>query len=240
MGKTVSIIQPLFLPWKGYFHIIQQSDVFVFLDDVQYVKRSWLNRNIIKTRTGTQWISVPVFSTGKYTQKINQVSICHDELWQKKIISSIRHAYSKAPFFKDYFPLLEFEFLKPWKLLSDLNIHMVKVVGKMLGIDIEYICSSNLNIHPDCKRLQRILEILRLTKAEKYISGPSAKSYIESDKPFRDLGITLAFQEYHYLDYPQLSEPFVAEVSVIDLLFNLGPKSCSYIWNSPELIPSKN
>lgn len=230
MGNIVAIIQPCFIPWRGHFHIIQQCDTFVFFDDVQFERRSWHNRNIIKTANGKQWITVPVFTKGKFLQKINEVKINHELDWQKKILNSVYFSYKKAPFFDRYYDWFAEQINKPWEYISDLGIHLTYEIGDKLGIKTRYVKSSDLDILPQYKKLERILEICRKLDATKYISGPKAKDYIRSDMPFRKLGIELIYQEYDYPKYPQLYGDFESCVSVIDLLFNNGDKSPEFIW----------
>lgn len=230
MGNTIAIIQPSFLPWRGYFHIIQQCDIFVFYDDVQYDRRSWRNRNVIKTAIGKQWISVPVFTKGKYSQRINETKI-HNKLdWRKKILDSIYFSYKKAPFFDRYYDWLAEQINRQWEYISDLDVHLTRKIAAELDIWIRYIKSSELDIPAQFKKLERILKICKILNATKYITGPMAKDYILSDEPFRDFGIELIYQKYNYPEYPQLYGDFEPHVSIIDLLFNAGDKSAEFIW----------
>lgn len=230
MGNTVGIIQPSFIPWKGYFHIIQQCDIFVFHDDVQFDKRSWRNRNVIKTVIGKEWITIPVFTKGKSLQKINEAKINNTSKWRTKILGSIYFSYKRAPFFDRYYDWLAEQINKPWEYISDLDIHLTHKIGDELGIKTKYTKTSELNIPPQYKKLERVLEICRKLNATKYITGPKAKDYIPSDIPFRKLGIELIYQKYNYPKYPQLYGDFESYVSIIDLLFNNGDKSPEFIW----------
>lgn len=234
MGNIVGIIQPSFIPWRGYFHIIQQCNIFVFYDDVQYDKRSWRNRNIIKMARGKKWITVPIFTKGKFSQKVNEAKIYNKTNWRKKILSSIYFSYKKAPFFDKYYDWLAEQINKSWEYISDLDIHLTREIGDILGIETEYIKSSELNIQQRYKKLERILGICKKLNATKYITGPKARDYIQSDTPFCELGIKLKFQEYDYPKYPQLYGDFEPNVSIIDLLFNTGDESPEFIWGTRE------
>ena len=233
MGNIVGIIQPSFIPWRGYFHIIQQCDIFVFYNDVQFDKRSWRNRNIIKTAKGKNWITVPVLTKGRSSQKINETKINNKFNWRKKILDSIYFSYKKAPFFDRYYDWLAEQINKPWEYISDLDIHLTHKIGDILGIKTRYIKSSELEILSQYKKLERVLEVCKKLNATKYITGPKAKDYIRSDVPFRELGIELIYQEYNYPKYSQLYGNFEPNVSIIDLLFNNGDKSPEFIW-TPE------
>ncbi len=230
MGNIVGIIQPCFIPWKGYFHIMQRCNTFVFHDDVQFEKQSWYNRNIIKTVNGREWITVPVFTKGKSLQKISETKINNESKWRKKILGSIYFSYKRAPFFDRYYDWLAEQINKPWEYISDMNIHLTREIGEKLGIKTIYIKASELDIPSRYKKLEKVIEICRKLKATKYISGPRAKNYIQSDMPFRELGIELIYQEYNYPKYPQLYGDFEHHVSIIDLLFNNGDKSPEFIW----------
>ena len=120
--KRAAIIQPSFLPWRGYFAIIQAVDVFIFLDDVQYDRRGWRNRNKIKTQNGTQWISVPIDSKGRYDQLIMDTRICNETFWARKLLRTVELNYAKAPFFTSYFPWLSERLKNAGESLSELDI----------------------------------------------------------------------------------------------------------------------
>lgn len=232
--NTIGIVQPSFIPWRGYFHIIQQCDIFAFYDDVQYERRSWRNRNIIKTATGKQWITVPVCTKGKFTEKVNEIKICDESNWRKKILNAIYLSYKKAPFFDKYYGWLAKEINKPWEYISDLNIHLTCEIGDKLGIRTKYIKTSEFNIPLQYKKIERILEICKRLKATRYITGPRAGDYIHTDASFSELGIELKYQEYNYFPYPQLYGGFEPNVSIIDLLFNCGDSSSKFIWRQKK------
>ena len=220
------ILQPMYLPWIGYFGLIDVADVFVFYDDVQFVERSWQRRNKIKMPNGNWiWLSVPVLHN--FGQKINEVKINNDINWAEKHWKSIKHAYGKAPFFKDYAPIFEEVYEKRWEYLVDLNITLIKKITELLKLkDTKFILSSELKV--EGKKTDRLINILNKIGADEYISGPAAKTYVEANK-FKREGITLYWYEFNHPTYPQLYGDFVPYMSVIDLLFNTGKNAINYI-----------
>ena len=220
------ILQPMYLPWMGYFGLIDVADVFVFYDDVQFVERSWQRRNKIKMPNGNWiWLTVPVIK--KFGQKINEVRINNNINWSEKHWKSIRHAYSKAPHFKDYADIFENVYKRKWDYLVDLNVTIIKKISELLGLDdTKFIFSSKLNV--EGKKTDRLINILNKIGADEYISGPTAKAYIEPEK-FKKAGIKLYWFEFNHPVYPQLYGDFIPYLSVIDLLFNTGDKAINYI-----------
>jgi hypothetical protein len=222
------ILQPSYIPWRGYFDQIRRADVFVFYDDVQYDKRGWRNRNKIKTSKGAQWLTIPVFNQGSQTEHIpiNQIKICWDDPWNQNHWKSIQYAYRKAPYFDLYQPLLEGIYSQHPDLLADFTIDLTIKLAHELGLErTRYMRSSELAA--DGQKTDRLLSILKLVGASHYISGPAARDYIEEDK-FYQAGITLEYMDYSYPEYPQLYPPFEAQVSIIDLLMMTGPDASSY------------
>ncbi len=221
------VLQPSYIPWRGYFDQIQRADTFIFYDDVQYDKHGWRNRNKIKTANGTIWLTIPVISHGNVTEgtPINEIKIRPGDNWRKKHLTSIQYAYSKAPFFDEVFPVLEKIYKNETDSLSDFTIESTIELARFIGIDkTKFLRSSELSA--EGRKTDRLLAMLGQLGVSHYISGPSAKSYIEYDK-FEAAGITLEFMEYNYPEYEQLYPPFEAQVSVIDLLFMLGKDDAS-------------
>lgn len=220
------ILQPTYLPWVGYFGLIDIADVFVFYDDVQFVERSWQRRNKIKMPNGNWiWLSVPVIQ--KFGQKINEITVNNNTKWAEKHQKSIKHAYSKAPFFKDYAPIFEELYKREWTYLSDLNITIIKKITELLGLkDIKFIRSSELKVEGE--KTDRLINVLTKIGADDYISGPAAKAYVEAEK-FKKAGITLYWSEFNHPTYPQLYGGFIPYLSIIDLLLNTGKDTMNYI-----------
>ncbi len=214
----------MYLPWMGYFGLIDKSDVFVFLDDVQFEKQSWQNRNRIKTPKGWIWLTVPVvFSFG---DKINEVRINNTTNWEKDHYKGIIFNYAKAPFFRLFEPLIERIYSHHWDVLLSLNTFIIREISKILGINKRFILSSELKTKGS--KTDRLLEILKHLGAHEYISGPAAKEYIEIDK-FKASRIKLYWFEFNHPRYPQLYGEFLPYLSILDLIFNTGKDAINYI-----------
>lgn len=224
---SLAVIQPSFLPWRGYFDIIHKVDLFVFYDDAQYSRGSWRNRNRIKTPQGARWITVPVI--GDFPAPINCVKIDNRQNWQHKHLEMIRQSYAKAPYLETYYPLLVDAYSQGSELISDFDIQLTKLLAQWLGISSRWIMSSELGL--SSTRTARLIDMCQLLGADHYLSGPTAHSYIEPEM-FEAAGITLEYQRYDYPAYPQLHGEFDPFVSVIDLLFSCGPEALAYIWGS--------
>jgi len=225
--NRVAIIQSNYIPWKGYFDIIHDVDLFIFYDDVQFTTRDWRSRNKIKTANGTTWLTVPVGS--RVDRLICEVQIA-DQNWQQKHWRSISQAYARAPFFAKYRAFFSAVFLgQNWTRLSELNVYLTKrIATDFLGIDVEFRDSREFS--PQGSKDARLLDILKKVGAQTYVSGPSAKDYID-ESAFAEAGIQLIWKDYSgYPEYPQLHPPFEHAVSIIDLLFNVGPDAPHYIW----------
>ncbi len=217
--KKVAIIQSNYIPWKGYFDLMARADVLVIYDEVQYTKNDWRNRNIIKTPNGPQWITIPVRQRS-LSQRIFETEVT-DPKWAVKHLRTLQMNYAKAPFFKEIFPVLEsvYESLAT-PFLSEINLQLLLAVRDMLGISTEVIDSRSLNLEGD--RSERLVDAVLKLGGTEYISGPSAKDYLDMGL-FNSKGVTVTWMDYsYYPEYPQLFPPFKHEVSVVDLLFNAG------------------
>jgi hypothetical protein len=224
------ILQPSFVPWRGYFHQIKKADVFVFYDDVQFDKHGWRNRNRIKTSSGTQWLTIPIRSGGVVTNgtPICDVEIAWERGWWTKHMATLEQAYRKASFFERYLPLLEKAYDARPRRLVDLTVPLTLAIASELGIDhTRFVLSSELGIGG--RKTDRLLAILERLGATHYISGPAARDYLEQER-FEEAGISLEFMTYEYPEYPQAHPPFDPFVSILDLLFAVGPQAPSYIW----------
>jgi hypothetical protein len=222
------ILQPSYIPWRGFFDQIRKTDVFVFYDDVQYDKHGWRNRNRIKTHQGPVWLTIPVYKKGVVLEHtpINQIKIDWSTPWNRKHWMSIQQSYGKAPFFKQYAPQLEAYYSRPYTFLADFTIGLTMTLSRLLGISAtQFIRSSCLEVTGT--KTDRLLQILQKIGANYYISGPAAKDYLEEEK-FEQLGIGLEYMGYHYPEYPQLYPPYDPQVSILDLLFMAGPDALKY------------
>jgi hypothetical protein len=228
---TVVILQSNYVPWKGYFDLIHDADKFVFYDCVQYTKNDWRNRNVIYTRNGKQWLTIPV-SASAVKGSIDEVSL-DDDSWQELHFRTLLYGYKRAPFFEQLLELME-DYLqrKKWKSLSQLNQYLIPTISKKLGCTTEFIDSRELS--PDGDRLERLIDILTKLGATRYISGKAASSYIMGHEHlFQENGIELVYKEYpNYMPYRQLAMPFENGVSILDLVANLKWDNIpNHIWN---------
>ena len=230
MVKRIAIIQSCYIPWRGFFDFIDRVDAYVAFDDVQFAKRHWHNRNKIKTAHGPLWLTIPVISKGKFEQTIEETMIA--EPWAQAHWKSIQHAYGKAPHFRIYGPKIEEMFLRAGALnsLSAVNQFFLSELAQLLGIATPIRRSSEFAA--EGRKTDRLLSLCRMAGATHYLSGPSAKGYIEPEK-FEAAGIKLEWMDYSgYRDYPQLHGAFEPAVSVLDLIFNTGDDALRYIRGS--------
>jgi len=233
MNKNKIIItQSNYIPWKGYFDSIALVDTFILYDDMQYTRRDWRNRNLIKTSQGLKWLTIPVEVKGKFFQKIRDTKVS-DKKWVKDHLKTIQFNYARAAFFKDVFPFLEELYIQAEKLnyLTEINYLFLRNIADFLGIHTpiqfcwEYPYTSQ-------DRNERLLQICQLAGATDYYSGPAAQNYMDISL-FEKNNIKVHWLDYSgYLEYPQLYPPFEHGVSIIDLLLNIGieaPKYLKYI-----------
>ena len=227
----VAILQSNYIPWKGVFDMINQVDTFIFFEDVDYTKRDWRTRNNVKTANGDVWLTVPVKKMPRGT-KIFEIEILNDGKWHKKHLSTIKMAYSKTPFFKEYEWILDEIYLNnTWTKLSDFNMFVTKLLAKVLNINAVFMNSAEMDTSGT--KDDKLLEICQKVGATHYLSGPAANDYIDDDK-FKNANITLEYMDYSYPEYPQLHGDFNHYVSVLDLLFNCGHNAKSYITDNAD------
>jgi WbqC-like protein family len=220
MRPTVVVLQPGYLPWLGFFDQMRRADVFVYYDDVQYDKHGWRNRNRIKTQTGPQWVTVPVRHSGLGSPRIVDVEIDGRIPWARKHVASLRQAYARASYAREYMPELEQLLMASWERLVDLDIAVVAWIAEKLAIAARVERSSSLGIAGE--RSDRLLRICERFGARTYLSGNAAQSYL--DVPlFERHGIRVEWQDFVHPAYPQLHGHFMPYLSAIDLLLNCGP-----------------
>ena len=223
------ILQPSYIPWRGYFHQIYKADTFVFYDDVQYDKHGWRNRNRIKTHQGTKWLTIPVLSHAAplHHTPINQVHIDQRQPWNRKHWMTLSQAYGRAPYFSRYAELLETYYRQPQYMLADFTIELTIALARELGITHTlFIRSSSLPVTG--ARTARLIQILSYLGADHYITGPAAKSYIDESQ-FDGAGIRLEYMEYNYPEYEQFYPPYDPQVSILDLMFMTGPNALDFM-----------
>lgn len=228
----VAIDQPNYIPWKGYFDLIHDCDLFCFYNDVQYTTRDWRNRNKILTPNGEKWLSVPV---GNDTHRLICEVEMTDTAWQKNHFDTLRFAYSKAPFFKKYADFLEDVYLKKeWKYLYELDQYMtVHIAREFLGIQTRFVDSRDYVTHG--VKHERLLSLIdSIGDVSVYVSGPAAKNYIV-EQDYKDKGVALCWKNYDgYPEYPQKGDGCNHYVSILDLLFHVGDEAPWYIWGWRE------
>ncbi len=238
MSKIVAMSQSNYIPWKGYFDLINLADEFYFYDDVQFTKQDWRTRNKIKTPKGLEWLSVPV---GKHRSRLICEVEIKDHLWQKQHWGKILSNYRTTPYFNDYREFFEEIYLnRVWTNLSEMNQHIIKSISKdILGITTKFGDSRAYNLSGE--KAERYIPLLKQVGATEYISGPSAKGYLTADILERE-GIKLTWMNYRgYPEYHQLFPPFQHDVSILDLIFNEGPDSRLYLksFGTDFLTPSE-
>jgi hypothetical protein len=222
----VSVHQPQYLAWPGYFHKILKSDAFVFLDNVQYKEREYQNRNQIRTKNGAQWLSVPVLNSKERFIKIKEVCIDNSQDWPTKHWKAIYLNYNRSPFFKEYADFFYDLYKQKWVKLLDLNIYMIKGINKILNIDKIIYLESDLKI--ENTRTERIIDICKKLNAHTYLSGVGAKAYLKEEL-FTAAGLELRYQQFRCPKYSQCYGPFIPNLSMIDFLFNCGLKTASML-----------
>lgn len=215
----VSIHQPNYIPWIGYFDKLAQSDVHVFLDDVKYSKNGYTNRNKILMNSKEIYLTVPV-SKEYYNSNISEVEI-RESKWKKKHTSTLRQAYSKAKYTSQYLPKIE-EIIRSGKNLSEMNSSIITWMCEQFDINTKFVFSSKLDKSKKLAKTELLVDICQSLGASKYVSGAGAKDYLRVES-FSN--IDLAWQHFVHPEYKQRSNSFVKNLSALDLLFNEGPDS---------------
>jgi hypothetical protein len=227
MAKTVAILQSNYMPWKGYFDLMRRADEFIVYDEVQYTRRDWRNRNRFKSPAGIRWLTVPVQVKGRYLQRIDE-TIVGDQGWGEQHWSALANWYRDAPFFGLYRDVFEAAYMNVTEArLSLVNQGFLKLVADLLGIATPLTPSTN---YSSCgTKTERLVSICEAAGASAYLSGPAAKAYLD-ESMFEEAGIAVRWMDYGgYREYPQLYPPFEHHVSVLDLLFSVGPEAHNYL-----------
>lgn len=224
--KKVAIHQSNYIPWKGYFDLIAAVDEFILYDDMQYTRRDWRNRNKIKTPNGLQWLTMPVQVKGKYHQKIRETEINGSD-WAGSHWKSLERNYRRAPYFDEIAVWLEPLYVKEFTHLSPMNRRFIESVCEYLGITT--VISNSWDYHLADGKTERLAELCVQVGANEYITGLSAKDYVD-ESVFSDRGIKLTWFDYSgYPEYPQLWGDFAHGVTILDLLFNCGRDAPEYM-----------
>lgn len=223
VGPRICIAQPEHLPWLGYFDKISRVDVFVFLDNVQFKKRYFENRNRIRSPKGWVWLTVPVRSKGRFDQLIQEVEIDNERNWQRSHWKTLQLNYGRAACFDRYCEYLEDIYIRRlWSGLIELNTHLIRWGAEQFSLKPKFLLASELGVEGCSSEL--LLAICQKLEATTYLSGVSGKDYLDEGL-FREHGITIEYQEFHHPIYRQLYNPFEPCMAFIDLLFNYGPES---------------
>lgn len=224
--KRVAIIQSCYIPWKGFFDLIGRCDEYVVLDAVQFAKRHWHNRNRIKGPDGAHWLTIPVASKGRFTQTIDAVEIV--EPWAERHWRSLAASYGRAAHFDTMGPRVRrwYETVADERSLTAVNLFFLRAVLAELGLTVRV--TRDRDYAPSGTKTQRLLDICQTAGATHYISGPSARDYFDEDL-FARAGIAVEWMTYGpYPVYAQGAGAFVHDVSILDLLFHLGPEARSF------------
>jgi len=221
--KKIAIVQSNYIPWKGYFDLINMVDEFVLFDDVQFTRRDWRNRNKIKTPQGLKWLSIPIDNKGKFFQKVNEARVANND-WSVIHWETIKQSYVHTPYFKDYKDLFEnFYMNNQEEQLSVINARLIEIVNSILGIGTKITWSSDYELVEG--RTEKLLSICQQAGADFYLSGPAARDYLDESLA-QEMGIKVIWMNYlGYPEYSQLHPPFEHGVSILDLIFNAGPRA---------------
>jgi len=239
----VVILQPSYLPWLGYFDQMSRADKFVFLDNVQFTRRDWRNRNKIRTKEGGAWLTVPIVQKGKYGQSLLTTRIDNSIHWRRKHKDTLRHNYSQAPYFDLYFPFFEKLYAREWEFLLDICYESLLYLKDALNIETPVVKSSSLGVMET--KGERVYEICHQLGATHYLSGDVGRNYLFHDA-FLKHGVSLEFHNYKHPVYQQRFPGFIPYLSVVDLLFNFGEQSLDILrqqngeaevpnWSQPDL-----
>jgi hypothetical protein len=230
--KRVAILQSNYIPWKGYFDLIAYVDEFILYDDMQYTRRDWRNRNQIKTPDGLQWLTVPVKSKGNFHQAIKDTEI-DGAKWQLEHWKAIQRNYARTKHFSDYSSELEKLYKRSdFNTISDLNRAFIDWINAKLNIETKITKSSDYSLIEG--KSERLANLCTQAQATEYVSGPSAKDYLD-ESIFEKQGIEVTWFDYAgYPEYPQLWGEFAHNLSVLDLLLNCGPDSANYMKFVPK------
>jgi len=214
--------QPEYLPYIGFFYKMMNCDTFVLVDHVQFTKKRFQNRNRIRAATGEIFLTVHVLTKGKFDQSINEVAINNNVSWQKKHWRSILLNYQKAEFFDEHKKIFEEIFSKKWEKLASLNEAIIRYLANQLGINVEIVKSSDLELIGS--KTEMLIDMCKKLGADTYLSGEGGRTYVDTKK-FETNNITHLFTNFKHPVYRQQFEPFIPNMSVIDLLFNHGNKT---------------
>ena len=223
-----AIMQPTFIPWAGYFGLIKLVDQFVFLDDVQFDRRSWQQRNKIFENDKATFVTVPIIKKNLRYQKILNTKINSSSNFRKKMIKKILQNYSKSKYFKNYQKFVERILLKEFKCISDMNIFIIQEICKEIEISANFYKSSELNVKG--KKTEKLVNICKKINTSEYISVEGSKNYLENElNLFYKNEIQVKYFEFNEAKYDTFYNKFIPKLSIVDLLFNCGTNTNNII-----------
>ncbi|TNC94017.1 MAG: hypothetical protein FD119_3510 [Stygiobacter sp.] len=223
---TATIHQPDFAPWLGFFDRLQMSDVYLVMDDVQFIRRGWHHRDKIKTAQDVQWLTLPIQKSGKFEQLISETLIDESLDWRTKHLKTLQCAYGKAQWFDWTMQRLEPVYNRAGNSMMGLNMDIIHMGLEILDIPIQVKFTSELRAQG--QKTDRILDILRRANVDTYISGLGARAYLD-DALIEDAGIRLVWQDFPHPVYPQLHGSFAPMLSCLDCFFNCGPDAAKVL-----------
>lgn len=221
----VSVHQPHYLPWTGYFDKIDSADVFVLLDTVQFEKNGWQNRNRIKAPSGWMWLTIPV--EHRFGASIAETAVSRNQHWERKHRNSLAACYGRAQYYARYAGFLDAIYGREWGSLCAVNGEMLDFFLRELGIETRVVRASGLGPMPE-EPNERLAAIVKSLGGDVYLAGSGCAGYFDHG-PFEREGVRVVFQEYQPVEYPQLYGSFEPGLSIVDLLFNCGGESLDII-----------
>jgi hypothetical protein len=225
--KRIAIVQSNYVPWRGYFDLIASVDEFILLDDAQYTRRDWRNRNRIKTPQGPRWLTIAVQVSGRYTQSISETLVAESD-WADRHWDLLRQHYARTPRFEQLSDFVEGLYASsPGPSLTQINRHFLEQIATRLGIGTPITLSADYA--PQGTKTDRLLDLCVKAGASEYVSGPAARAYLEEDK-FREREVAVSWFGYGpYAPYEQPYPPFDPQMSILDLLLCAGEESSSLV-----------
>lgn len=223
MKKMIGIMQPTYMPWMGYFSMIDQTDAFVFLDNVQLEGRSWQVRNKIKLDNKEKMLTIPIDKSVGRDERMIYNTPYIDEAWKRSHLGTIQQAYRKSLFYKEVMEFLEPLYLETYRTVGKMNIVLISQICRKIGIDTQLYLASELSVNGHKDDL--LVEICQALNADSYLSAQGSAAYIEKDTvggAFARNGIKLFYLNYEHPEYRQQGDPFIAYIGIYDLLFNVG------------------
>ena len=225
--------QPVYLPGIILFNKIALSDLFMFVGHCQYVKKSWHARNRIRLADHELWLSVPVMTAGHFDQSINQTRVVNNEIWKRKHLGSIGQAYRRAPYFQPYYAELEATLLAHHDSLGDLDVSLIRMILRWLGIQTPILDSRNYEIQGN--KTDMLISMCHAAGADRYLSNEGSRVYVD-ERQMEEAGIIHCWQIFEHPVYTQ-GESFMPNLSVIDLIFNTGPAAGEIVRSSGHVVP---